>query len=212
MAILSPRRAPCLIAAAALSLGSWGIAAEQHAVPFLGTRPEPTTVSLQQACRVAGVRYPPPALRLIVRKGERRLVLASGRTSLKEYRVGLGPVPAGHKEQEGDGRTPEGEYYVCTRLERSRFRHFLGLSYPGVSDAHRGLRTGLLSRGERDRILDAQRARKQPPWSTRLGGAVGIHGSGAGSDWTAGCVAVEDRDIDELFAVVGLGTPVTIQP
>lgn len=167
---------------------------------------------LRQACRTAGVRYPPPALRIIVWKGERRLALVSDGKVLKEYRVGLGPVPAGHKEREGDGRTPEGDYYVCTRLERSRFRHFLGLSYPGISDAHRGVRAGLLSRAERDRILAAQQARKQPPWSTRLGGAVGIHGSGAGSDWTAGCVAVEDRDIDELFAVVRLGTPVTIEP
>lgn len=126
--------------------------------------------------------------------------------------MGLGPDPAGTKLQQGDGRTPEGEYYVCTRLERSRFHRFLGLSYPGIADARRGYREGLLTGAERDRIVAAQVKRQQPSWNTRLGGAVGIHGNGSSSDWTAGCIAVEDREIEELFAVLPLGTPVTVLP
>jgi len=170
------------------------------------------TLPLREACRAAGAHFPPPAPRLIVHKAERRLGLYSGGTLIKEYTVGLGPVPIGHKEQQGDGRTPEGDYYVCTRLERSRFHRFLGLSYPGIADARRGLRSGLTSRADHDRILAAHRKRRQPPWGTRLGGAVGIHGSGGSSDWTAGCVAVEDREVEELFTALPLGTPVKIEP
>lgn len=194
--------------ATALAAVTWGAYALGQASP----RAVSDTRPLRAACRAAGVPYPPPAPRVVVRKAERRLALYSGKTRVKEYRVGLGPAPSGTKMRQGDGRTPEGHYYVCTRLEKSQFRRFLGLSYPGPQDAERGFGAGLISRTERERILTAQRRRVQPPWHTELGGAVGIHGRGSTSDWTAGCVAVDDPDIDELFAVLPLGTPVTIHP
>jgi lipoprotein-anchoring transpeptidase ErfK/SrfK len=62
-----------------------------------------------------------------------------------------------------------------------------------------------------DAIREAQRRGQRPPWDTPLGGTVGIHGNGAGSDWTWGCVALEDGDIEELWEVCPLGTPVVIQ-
>jgi len=168
--------------------------------------------TLREACRQAGVRYPPPTPRVEVRKGERDLYLFSGDTRLKRYRVGLGFEPTGDKQRQGDGRTPEGTFYVCTRLHQSKFHRFLGLSYPGPDDAARARREGAISAAQAKQIERAHRRREQPAWDTALGGAVGIHGKGGSSDWTAGCVAVEDPEIEELFAVLPLGTPVRVLP
>jgi murein L,D-transpeptidase YafK len=158
------------------------------------------------------VAHPPPAPRVVIRKTARTLSFYSGSRLVKEYRVGLGGSPEGDKERQGDSRTPTGDLYVCTRLRQSRFHRFLGLSYPDPQDAARGLKGGLITRGEYRAILSAHRQRRQPPWETRLGGAIGIHGGGAEADWTLGCIAVENSEIEELFAVLPLGTPVRILP
>ena len=173
--------------------------------------PPAPAVALRAACRAAQVAYPPPRPRVLIRKGERTLSLYSGDTLVKRYPVALGRAPAGDKEREGDGRTPEGEFYVCTRLERSRFHRFLGISYPAPEDAHRGLEARLVTRAERDAILAAHRRRRKPSWDTRLGGAVGIHGGGTTFDWTLGCIALENDAVEELFAVLPHGTPVRIE-
>ncbi len=149
--------------------------------------------------------------RILVRKSERRLILYRGERVVLETRVALGGV-AGHKEREGDRRTPEGDYTVCTRNDKSRFHLFLGLSYPGIADAAAGLRDGRLTREQHDQIVRSIRAGKQPPWNTPLGGEVGIHGHGAGRDWTLGCIALEDADVDVLWRHCPLGTPVRIEP
>jgi murein L,D-transpeptidase YafK len=167
-------------------------------------------MSLRAACQEAGGAFPPRPLELRIRKSARVLAAYSGSRLLKEYPVALGPAPAGDKVRQGDARTPVGRFYICTRLEQSRFRRFLGISYPRPADAQRGLRAGWISHRQHDAIRQAHGARRQPPWNTPLGGAVGIHGGGIGSDWTLGCVALENPAIDELFAVARLGTPVTI--
>jgi murein L,D-transpeptidase YafK len=146
--------------------------------------------------------------RIVVEKSARKLTLYSGDRVVATYRVGLGFSPVGPKFREGDGRTPEGELRVVTRNEKSRFRKFLGLSYPRPSDVH----AMALTPDEREAIAVADHAKTQPPWNTPLGGAVGIHGHGGGRDWTSGCVAVDDDAIDALWDVVPLGTPVTILP
>lgn len=130
---------------------------------------------------------------------------------MKEYPIGLGRDPSGDKETEGDGRTPVGQFYVCTRLARSRWHRFLGLSYPAPDDARRGLAAGLITPGEAGAIRRAHRHRRQPPWKTRLGGEIGIHGGGGGADWTAGCIALDNAAVAELFPVLPLGTPVQIE-
>jgi murein L,D-transpeptidase YafK len=127
-------------------------------------------------------------------------------------RVALGGAPVGAKRREGDLRTPEGDYFVCTRNERSRYHLFLGLSYPNASDADAGLTAGIISRMQRDEIARRISAGEAPPWDTPLGGAVGIHGSGAGRDWTLGCIALENSDVDRLWQACPLGTPVRIEP
>lgn len=149
---------------------------------------------------------------IVVSKSQRTLRLLLDGEEVFRTRIGLGGNPSGHKEREGDSRTPEGTYYVCTRNDRSRFHLFLGLSYPGTADAERGLRDGLIDRRQHDRIVSAQREGRQPLWNTKLGGEVGIHGHGAGRDWTAGCIALENEDIELLWGFCPIGTPVRIEP
>ena len=81
----------------------------------------------------------------------------------------------------------------------------LGLSYPNVEDAERGLRDGLISRAQHDAIVKAIKRKPTPPQNTTLGGDIYIHGNGASSDWTWGCVALENEDIRELFDAVAGG-------
>jgi len=136
--------------------------------------------------------------------------LSDGETLVKVYRIALGLNPVDDKRKEGDGCTPEGEFYICTKNDRSRFHLFLGLSYPNQEDAERGLKSGLISKEEHDQIIEAIVAKKRPPWNTKLGGEIGIHGGGAGADWTQGGIAVENKDIEELFMTMNLGSTVKI--
>ena len=112
--------------------------------------------------------------------------------------------------REGDGKVPEGEYYVCTKNEQSKFTLFLGLSYPNIEDAKKGLEQGLISEQDYARIEAAIREHRRPDWETALGGKIGIHGKGSSFDWTAGCIALEDEDIRDLWTQVELGDKVTI--
>lgn len=151
-------------------------------------------------------------LRIVVHKAARRLELFDGERLVRAERIGLGSEPVRPKEREGDGATPEGDYVVCTKNPESRYHLALGLSYPGPHDAARGLAAAAIRRDEHDRIVEAARAGARPPWDTALGGEIMIHGHGAGSDWTAGCIALDDSAMRALYEAVPLGTPVTIRP
>jgi len=166
----------------------------------------------ERLARRGGGRFPLEQARLVVRKAARSLELVDGDRLVKGCRIALGTNPADAKRKEGDGCTPEGTYYVCTKNERSRFHLFLGLSYPNTDDAERGLRAGLITRNEHDAIAAAIAARKRPPWNTRLGGEIGLHGGGTDSDWTRGCIALADDDIEEVFLLLELGDEVVIEP
>ena len=148
--------------------------------------------------------------RIVVRKRDRKLELYSEKTLLKTYRVALGFNPEPDKEREGDGATPEGEFYIFVKNNKSAYYLSLGLSYPNEEDAARGLKAGLINQTEYGAILMAIRSMKMPPQYTKLGGLIYIHGHGTAKDWTWGCVALENDDIKELFDVVKVGTPVTI--
>lgn len=150
--------------------------------------------------------------RIVVMKGARRMELYSDGAVVRTYKVGLGLNPVPDKVRQGDRATPEGEFYVFTKNNKSAFYLSLGVSYPNVEDAERGLRDGLISRGQRDAIVRAIKRKATPPQNTALGGDIYIHGNGAGSDWTWGCVALENEDMKELFDAVPVGTPVTIKP
>ena len=137
--------------------------------------------------------------RVLVEKGARRLTLLRGRTSLKIYRVALGSAPVGPKEHEGDQRTPEGTYLIDFHKADSDFHRALHLSYPKQGD------------------IDQAAARGVSP-----GCDIMIHGirNGLGwigafhrrTDWTAGCIAVTDFEIEEIWRAVPDGTPVEIRP
>jgi murein L,D-transpeptidase YafK len=154
------------------------------------------------------------ALSITVHKARHELVLREGDQVLRTLQIALGKDHTASKLFRGDGRTPEGQYYICEKRPNSRFRRFLGISYPNIEDAERAYRERLISADEWADIFFANLQQSVPPWSTALGGRVGIHGYGGREelpiDWTEGCIAVSDADIDYLYDVVPLGTPVSI--
>ncbi|CAH2212176.1 L,D-transpeptidase family protein [Tepidibacter aestuarii] len=143
-------------------------------------------------------------------KKERVLELYADGQLVDKFNIGLGSAPVGDKNKEGDRKTPVGKYYVCTRNDKSRFTLFLGLSYPNIEDAKRGLDSGLIDQDTFKKIEEANINKVRPPWKTLLGGEVGIHGGGSSSDWTWGCIALSDKDIKTLWKYAKLKTPVEI--
>ena len=150
--------------------------------------------------------------RMVVKKAERILYLCDGQRVYAAYPVALGWAPEGDKQQEGDGKTPEGSYAVCSRNGNSRYHRSLGLSYPNADDAARGLEAGLIDQDSYQRILSALGASGWPPWNTALGGAIMIHGGGSGGDWTAGCIALDNENMDVIWRMCPVGTQVEILP
>jgi murein L,D-transpeptidase YafK len=185
--------------------------AEEDGEPSQATSPAPAPTSPDTQIRVElpDVLIDP---KIHISKAARRLELLSDGVVVKTYPIVLGPNDAGDKEVEGDGRTPEGEFYVCNRNPDSRYHRALGLSYPSYDDAERGLDTGVITKREYTAINSALDRMARPPWNTALGGEIMIHGGGTTRDWTLGCVALDDTDAEELYNAVPLGTPVVIGP
>lgn len=156
------------------------------------------------------IEDPIDAPKIIVWKSERRLDLYDGDEFVKSYRIGLGFATEGDKEREGDGRTPEGEYYICQKNPHSNFHLSIGMSYPNIKDATGGIRRGIITQDEYESIVNAIENGRQPPWDTALGGEIFIHGNGSHSDWTLGCIALDDEDIEELYEVIPVGTGVVV--
>jgi murein L,D-transpeptidase YafK len=165
---------------------------------------------------------PETRYRILVKKGERKLhlyVLENEKEKLaKTYHIALGNNPTGTKRKQGDGATPEGDYYITHKNGRSKFYLSLGVSYPNITDADKGLKEGLITNAEHQAIVRAIRTGTKPPQNTRLGGDIFIHGGGTGKlfgsvqDWTLGCVALENDGIKELFEMIPVKTPVSIVP
>lgn len=150
---------------------------------------------------------------IYVSKRLKTLSLKQNGVLISEYPVSLGTSSAeGNKKVEGDLRTPSGEFYVCTRNDKSVAYLSLGLSYPGVKDAERGYADGIITREQYDEIVNANLEGKQPPWDTPLGGAIMIHGCRVPDGDTHGCVAVDNKVMDVLWSYCNLGVPVTIGP
>ncbi len=164
----------------------------------------------EEALNLRPLKLPLADPRVVVEKGARRLRLYAGGELLRVRRVALGFEPSGDKVKQGDGRTPEGDYYVCMKNDKSKFYLSLGLTYPNEEDAERGARDGLITRAQAASIVRAVRAGRCPAWNTALGGEIFIHGGGTASDWTFGCVALENPEIKELFDTLPNGTPVRI--
>ena len=154
---------------------------------------------------------------IVVKKSDHILTLYNGESIIAQYSVGLGSAAdQGAKQQEGDRRTPEGEYYVSGLNGDSKYHLALGLSYPNAQDAQRGLNSGLITQEQYNSILSSLNAGQQPDWYTKLGGQIMIHGQkgnlGGQADWTNGCVAVDNQVMDILWKYCRVGTKVTLLP
>ncbi len=146
---------------------------------------------------------PPPAPlteqidHILIEKSARRLTVFRGGEPVRTYKISLGFAPAGDKVQQGDGKTPEGTFTITRRNPNSKYHLSLGIDYPQADD-----------------IARARAAGMDP------GGDIFIHGQPNGfgklatipTDWTAGCIAVSDTEIEELWRVVATGTTVEIRP
>ncbi|MBC2582863.1 murein L,D-transpeptidase family protein [Clostridium sp. DJ247] len=143
-------------------------------------------------------------------KKKRVLELYGDENIIGRFKIGLGRSPEGDKEKEGDNKTPEGSYYICYRNGQTKYTYFLGLSYPNIKDAQNGLDKGLINKETYEKIKDAIDNYKQPPWNTPLGGAVGIHGGGNEYNWTYGCIAVSNEDVNIIKQYAPVKTPVEI--
>ncbi len=150
---------------------------------------------------------------IYVSKRTKTLSLKQNGVLIAEYPVSLGASSSeGNKKVEGDMRTPSGEFYVCTRNDKSVAYLALGLSYPAIKDAERGYADGIITQAQKDEIVKANLEGKQPPWDTPLGGAIEIHGCRVPEGTTHGCVAVDNSAMDVLWNYCNLGVPVTIGP
>ncbi|MFW6679290.1 L,D-transpeptidase family protein [Lacrimispora sp. AGF001] len=150
---------------------------------------------------------------IYVSKRLKTLTLKQNGTLIGEYPVSIGASSSdGNKKVEGDMRTPSGQFYVCTRNDKSVAYLALGLSYPGIEDANRGFEQGIITQEQRDEIINANLNGQQPPWETALGGAIMIHGCRVPDGTTHGCVAVDNEVMDVLWSYCNLGVPVTIGP
>lgn len=136
---------------------------------------------------------------VVVEKEKRALTLFADGRPLKNYRISLGPNPTGHKMEEGDGKTPEGRYVIDFHKRDSAYHRALHISYPNTADRAQARRRGVSP-----------------------GGDIMIHGlpNGIGAvgrthlatDWTLGCIAVTNEEIEEIWRVVADGTPIEIRP
>ncbi len=130
---------------------------------------------------------------VVISKKNRVMELSADGKTFKRYRVNLGFAPDGHKTRSGDGRTPEGRYWINRRNPRSEFYLSLGISYPNAQDIVRAKAMGV-----------------------NPGGDIFIHGGPNArstkrrGDWTAGCIAVTDAEMEEIWSLVPTGVPITI--
>jgi murein L,D-transpeptidase YafK len=153
-----------------------------------------TYADLQPDCST----QPVSADKILVLKGERKLILLKNDEPVKEYQIALGRNPTGRKVRQGDSRTPEGIYRIDSRKTRSKFHMALHISYPNKNDLARAKALGVSP-----------------------GGMIMIHGLGdvlgflgsyhTAADWTRGCIAVTNEEIEEIWRAVPDGILVEIR-
>lgn len=138
-------------------------------------------------------------MKIIIHKAARTLVLAEGETGLFTCRIALGSAPKGAKCMQGDGKTPEGRYFICLVKEEGKYGRSLGLSYPNPQDAQAAYAEGRIDERTLQNVQAAHAERRRPPWGSPLGGEIYLHEGGSDRDWTAGCIALDEKDMDRLF-------------
>ena len=155
---------------------------------------------------------------IVVEKEKRRLSLYQNQKMLvidgnsASWGIGLGDAPEGHKQKEGDERTPEGVYYISDHAEHSRYQGSILLHYPNSRDAQAGLEREQISKSQYEQIILSEKNHTPPPMNTDLGGWLLIHGSTKATglpvkageyDWTDGCIAMNNDDLLSLREALG---------
>ncbi len=154
--------------------------------------PAPAPAPMPPAVALTG-----PVDLILIEKSARRLSLIKDGQTLRIYRIALGFAPAGDKERQGDGRTPEGRFAIDRRNDRSAYHLSLGLNYPRREDRARAAAGGYDPGG--DIMIHGQ--------PNELPGDAVLH-----TDWTAGCIALSNAEIREIWSVAPTGTAVEIRP
>ena len=141
-------------------------------------------------------RYNGPEItQILVDKSARKMYLLSGSKTIRKFKINLGFTPKGHKFKQGDGRTPEGLYYINRVNTNSRYFLSLGLNYPNAND----------------RAL-ADAAGVDPGGDIFIHGGPRYKGERGKRDWTAGCISVSDKQMAWIYSMVKKGTPIFIKP
>lgn len=144
-------------------------------------------------------------MQLVVYKSKRSLLLYRHGEFVKQYPIVLGFKPEGRKRHQYDTKTPEGYYQINHKRPHERWRYFISINYPNRRDE-------LIYAAEREAGLIPKAEGKTLP----IGFGIGIHGNdkpdkqSRGVDWTKGCIAMENDDIDEIYAIAAVGTPIWI--
>ncbi len=157
---------------------------------------------------------------LLVSKSKKKLELRHGTKLVKVYPVALGKGGPGNKRRRGDEVTPIGVYRIIRFNRESKYHLFMQLNYPNMIDAWYGYNNKLISLEDFKRIAKSYRQRRMPPQNTQLGGFIGIHGIGKTteekltihelSNWTDGCIALTNEQINDLMKYMSIGTQVVI--
>ncbi len=160
-----------------------------------------------------------PEVWLLVDTREMKLLVMQGATARRSYEnisIGWGGVT--REKRRYNNKTPLGEFHIVRVATDTPFRRFYALDYPSLKDAERGLQDQLINARESAAIRKALQARRIPPQDTSLGGYIGIHGVGKGDpaihesfNWTNGCIALTNRQIDDLHQWIRVGMRVIVR-
>jgi len=171
------------------------------------------------ALNVLSAEPPPPAKRaIVIDKAKKMLVLLKEGKAVAQFPAAFGIDPDSDKYKALDAATPEGLYLITSKNYRTRFHRFMGISYPNLADAIKGLVDGVIGLDEYKRIRKSFKESRQPPSDTGLGGWIGLHGGGIfrsfdntkETDWTEGCIALNNGDVEKVFNFCSPGDPVII--
>jgi murein L,D-transpeptidase YafK len=156
---------------------------------------------------------------VVVEKSLNKMTVFYQGKPLKSFLCVSGVNTQGDKQKQGDNRTPEGQFFITDkeRLNDDPYlgRKWMGISYPDDVHAQKALENKLISFNQYQEIIAANEEKVQPPQNTPLGGWIGIHGgredlTKQGINWTEGCLAMQDKDLEELYGLVQYGTPIII--
>lgn len=160
----------------------------------------------------------PAGRSVVIDKAKKTLTLFKNGRQIAQFPASFGIDPDSDKYKTRDGATPEGLYFVSHKNDESRFHRFIGISYPNLANAARGLAYGAISFKEYKRIYQASLKPNRVPCDTGLGCGIGIHGGGVSReidktqerDWTEGCIALNNPDVEKVYDFCETGDPVII--